>query len=88
MIIESLGNVYVAGSVFNATITATGRIAVKGNVIGSNLYSRYFGMLYNRIYNSSKQLIEILEKMMESSKLLHHELAKKNMQVRYGQVLV
>lgn len=88
MIIESLGNIYVAGSVFNATLTATGSIAVKGNVIGSNLYSGYFGMLYNRLYNSSKQLIEIIEKMIESAKLLLHELAKKNMQIRYGQVLV
>ncbi|MFC5530430.1 DUF342 domain-containing protein [Cohnella yongneupensis] len=88
MIIESLGNIYVAGSVFNATLTATGSIAVKGNIVGSNLYSGYFGMLYNRLYNSSKQLIEILEKMLESTKLLLYELAKKNMQVRYGQVLV
>ncbi|MCF2939781.1 FapA family protein [Paenibacillus alkaliterrae] len=88
MIIESLGNIYVSGSVFNATLTATGSIAVKGNVIGSNLYSGYFGMLYNRLYNSSKQLIDIFEKMMQSAKMLLHEIGKKNMQVRYGQVLV
>lgn len=88
MIIESLGNIYVSGSVFNSTLTATGSIAVKGNVIGSRLYSGYFGMLYNRLYNSSKQLIELLEKMIESAQLLLHELAKKNIQVRYGQVLV
>lgn len=87
MIIESLGNIYVAGSVFNATLTATGSIAVKGNVIGSNLYSGYFGMLYNRLYNSSKQLIDILEKMMGSAELLLDEIGKKNLQVRYGQVL-
>jgi hypothetical protein len=88
MIVESLGNIYVAGSVFNATLTATGSIAVKGNVIGSNLYSGYFGMLYNRLYNCSKQLIEIFEKMTKSAKLLLNELAKKSMQARFGQVLV
>ncbi|WP_424766558.1 DUF342 domain-containing protein [Paenibacillus sp. sgz302251] len=88
MIIESLGNIYVAGSVFNSTLTATGSIAVKGNVIGSNLYSGYFGMLYNRLYNSSKQLKDILEKMMESVKMLLHETGKKNIQIRYGQVLL
>ena len=88
MIIESLGNIYVAGSIFNATLTATGSIAVKGNVIGSNLYSGYFGMLYNRLYYSSKKLIDILEEMIRSSKLLLTELSKKNKQVLYGQVLV
>ncbi|MEX2415165.1 MAG: FapA family protein [Paenibacillaceae bacterium] len=88
MIIESLGNIYISGSVFNSTLTATGSIAVKGNVIGSNLYSGYFGMLYNRLYNSSKQLTDILEKMMQSTNQLLNELSKKNTQVRYGQVLV
>ncbi|AOZ93605.1 DUF342 domain-containing protein [Paenibacillus crassostreae] len=88
MIIESLGNIYVAGSVFNSTLTATGSIAVKGNVFGSNLYSGYFGMLYNRLYNNSKQLMDILEKMMQSAKMLLSEISKKNMQVRYGQVLL
>jgi vacuolar-type H+-ATPase subunit E/Vma4 len=88
MIIESLGNIYVAGSVFNSTLTATGSIAVKGNVFGSNLYSGYFGMLYNRLYNSSKQLMDILEKMMQSAKMLLNEISKKNMQVGYGQVLL
>jgi hypothetical protein len=88
MIIESLGNIYVAGSVYNSTLTATGSIAVKGNVFGSNLYSGYFGMLYNRLYNSAKQLMDILEKMMQSAKMLLTEISRKNMQVRYGQVLI
>lgn len=88
MIIESLGNIYVAGSVFNSTLTATGSIAVQGNVIGSQLYSGYFGVLYNRFYKSSKQLLEMLESMMESAKLLMHQISKKNVQVRYGQVLL
>lgn len=88
MIIESLGNIYVAGSVFNSTLTATGSIAVKGIVVGSNLYSGYFGMLYNRLYNCSKQLMNILEKIMKSTKMLLNEIGKKNMQVRYGQVLL
>jgi uncharacterized protein (DUF342 family) len=44
LIIKSLGNIYVGGSVFNSTLTASGSIAVKGNVLGSNLYSGNFGM--------------------------------------------
>ncbi|KIL36359.1 hypothetical protein SD70_31690 [Gordoniibacillus kamchatkensis] len=88
MIIESLGNIYISGSVFNSTLTATGSIAVKGNVIGSNLYSGYFGMLFNRLYNGSKQLLGFLEKMAESVKLLMNEISKKKLQVKYGQVLL
>lgn len=88
MVIESLGNIYVAGSVFNSTLTATGSIAVKGNIIGSNLYSGYFGMLFNRLYNGSKQLLNFLEKIAESVKLLMHEISKKKLQVNYGQVLL
>ncbi|WP_141336782.1 DUF342 domain-containing protein [Paenibacillus sp. tmac-D7] len=88
MIIESLGNIYISGSVYNSTLTATGSIAVKGNVIGSNLYSGYFGMLYNRLYNGSKQLMDYLEKMAESVKLLLNEISKKKLQVRYGQALL
>ncbi|WP_019121854.1 DUF342 domain-containing protein [Brevibacillus massiliensis] len=88
MIIESLGNIYVTGSVFNSTLTATGSIAIIGNIIGSNLYSGYFGMLYNRLYNSAKQLLEYFEKMMESTKLLLSEINKKKIQIRYGQILL
>lgn len=58
MIIESLGNVYVEGSVYNSTITATGSIVIKGNVVNSKLYSGYFGVMYNRIFNGSKLLID------------------------------
>ncbi|GGF98642.1 FapA family protein [Paenibacillus abyssi] len=88
MIIESLGNIYISGSVFNSTLTATGSIAVQGNVIGSNLYSGYFGMLYNRLYNTSNQLIQYIEKMLVSTKMLLAEIGKKNKHIRYGQVLV
>ncbi|WP_438351179.1 FapA family protein [Paenibacillus sp. FA6] len=88
MIIESLGNIYVAGSVFNSTLTATGSIAVMGNVIGSNLYSGYFGMLYNRLYKCSKQLMDILKEMIESTNILLNEIVKKKMQATYGQVLL
>lgn len=88
MIVESLGNIYISGSVFNSTLTATGSIAVKGNVIGSNLYSGYFGMLFNRLYNGSKQLMDFLEKMAESVKLLLNEISKKNLNVKYGQALL
>lgn len=88
MIIEALGNIYMSGSIFNSTLTATGSIAVKGNVIGSRLYSGYFGMLFNRLYNGTRQLIEILEKVMKSAKLLEEELARRNRQARFGQILV
>jgi uncharacterized protein (DUF342 family) len=44
MIIESLGNVYITGNVYNSTITATGSIIIKGNVTNSHLYSGYFGL--------------------------------------------
>ncbi|MBD2847570.1 DUF342 domain-containing protein [Paenibacillus sp. IB182496] len=88
MIIESLGNIYVSGSVFNATLTATGSIAVKGNVIGARLYSGYFGILYNRFYTGSKDLLDILTKMKGGASQLLQEVAKKNLQVRYGQVLI
>lgn len=88
MIIESLGNIYVTGNVFRSTLTATGSIVVKGNVLGSKLYSGYFGMLYNRLYNCSKQLIDILEDITASAYLLMREIHKKKMRVRYGQVLL
>lgn len=86
MIVESLGNVYVYGSVFNATITATGSIYVRGNVMGSRLYSGHFGVLFNRLYNASKNLAQLVEKLFAASKVLLQALESKNQKVPLGQI--
>jgi hypothetical protein len=87
MIIESLGNIYVYGSVYNSTITATGSINVRGNVMTSKLYSGYFGVLFNRLYNTSKLLCDDIEKLLAASKLLMLALESKKQEVRYGQII-
>ncbi|BBI36398.1 FapA family protein [Cohnella abietis] len=87
MIIESLGNVYVYGNVYSSTITATGSINVRGNVIASKLYSGYFGVLFNRLYHSSKQLCDYIEKLLYASKLLVQALESKKQEVSYGQIV-
>ncbi|MDF2723478.1 MAG: hypothetical protein K0Q59_3153 [Paenibacillus sp.] len=88
MIVESLGNVYVYGSVFNATITATGSIHVRGNVLGSKLYSGYFGVMFNRLYNSSKMLSEHIEKLQVAARMLEEALESRQQTVRFGQIVL
>lgn len=88
MIVESLGNVYVYGSIYNATVTATGSIFAKGNVMGSKLYSGYFGVLFNRLYQCSNVLKEQYSQMIEASKLLIAQLGKKSSGIRYGQIML
>jgi hypothetical protein len=86
MIIESLGNVYVFGCVYNATITATGSIHVRGNVLGSKLYSGYFGVMFNRLYNTSKALEEHMEKLLAAAAMLEQALVSRRQTVRFGQL--
>ncbi|WP_310829938.1 FapA family protein [Paenibacillus pedocola] len=88
MIIESLGNVYVDGSIYNSTITATGSILVKGNVVNSKLYSGYFGVLYNRIFNCSKLLIEEALLLRTAVRLLIQAVQARKQSVKYGQAVV
>ncbi|MDF9844073.1 MULTISPECIES: FapA family protein [unclassified Paenibacillus] len=88
MIIESLGNVYVEGSIYNSTITATGSIVVKGNVINSNLYSGYFGVMYNRIFNCSKLLIEEAVLLKKAVRLLIQAVQSRKQSVKYGQAVL
>ncbi|CAH1211315.1 hypothetical protein PAECIP111892_03530 [Paenibacillus auburnensis] len=88
MIIESLGNVYVDGSIYNSTITATGSILVKGNVVNSKLYSGYFGVLYNRIFNCSKLLIEEAQLLKTAVRLLIQAVQARKQSVKYGQAVV
>ncbi len=88
MIIESLGNVYVYGNIFNSTITATGSINVRGNVIASRLYSGYFGVLFNRLYHTSKLLCDYIEKLLVASKMLVEALEAKRQTVKYGQIVM
>lgn len=83
-----LGNVYISGSVFNATITATGSIQVSGNVIGSKLYSGYFGVMFNRLYNTTKTLCERMEKLLTAAKMLNQALESRQQSVGYGQILL
>lgn len=88
MIIESLGNVYVAGSVYTSTITATGSILVKGNVANSKLYSGYFGVMYNRIYNSSQLLIEEVTQLQKAVRMLTQAVESRKQSVNYGQAVL
>ncbi|WP_167747147.1 FapA family protein [Cohnella luojiensis] len=88
MIIESLGNVYVFGNVFNSTITATGSINVRGNVIASKLYSGFFGVLFNRLYNTSKLLCDYIEKLLAASKMLTEAFEAKRQTLRFGQIVL
>lgn len=88
MIIESLGNVYVFGGVFNATITATGSIHTRENVIGSSLYSGYFGVMFNRLYQCAIHLSDQMEKLLKASRMLEQALEAKKQTVRFGQIVV
>jgi uncharacterized protein (DUF342 family) len=87
MIIESLGNIYVVGSVYNATLTATGSILIKGNAIKSKLYSGHFGVVFNRIYNGSRALAKQLEQLIEASKILMDKMGNNIQNVTYGQIV-
>ncbi|WP_281884363.1 FapA family protein [Paenibacillus sp. YYML68] len=87
MIIESLGNVYVSGNVYRSTITATGSIVVKGNCLGGQLYSGYFGVIFNRLYSGSKKLAGMLKDMLEAAKLLIGIIEAKGKSIRVGQVI-
>ncbi|MDQ0196247.1 FapA family protein [Paenibacillus wynnii] len=88
MIIESLGNVYVAGNVHNSTITATGSILIKGNVANSKLYSGYFGVMYNRIYITSQFLIEEVKVLQKAAGLLTQAVENRKQSVKYGQAVL
>lgn len=87
MIIESLGNVYVSGNVYRSTVTATGSITVKGNSIGGNLYSGYFGVVFNRLYSGSKKLAKLLQDLIDASKLLIGIIEAKGKKIPLGQVV-
>lgn len=87
MIVESLGNVYVFGSVYQATVTATGSITVKGNIIHSNLYSGYFGVIFNRLYMSCKALDTALGGIRQAGKLLMDLIESRGQSVKVGQVM-
>jgi uncharacterized protein (DUF342 family) len=88
MIIETLGNVYIYGSVYNSTITATGSINVRGNVMTSKLYSGYYGVLFNRLYHTSMMLCDYIEKLLTAANLLTQALESKKQVFRYGQVIL
>ena len=88
MIIESLGNVYIYGSVYNATITATGSIYIRGNVLGSKLYSGYFGVMFNRLYQAAKTLEGQVANLLAASKILIQALEARKQNVRYGQIIM
>lgn len=88
MIIESLGNVYIYGSAYNSTITATGSIYVSGNVLGCRMYSGYFGVMFNRLYQAAKSLAEYVANLITASRLLLKQLATRKQTVRIGQIVM
>ncbi|MFF2017946.1 flagellar assembly protein A [Paenibacillus sp. NPDC058177] len=87
MIIEAIGNVYIYGSVKNATIVATGSIWIRGDVTESKLYSGYHGVFNNRLYHLSKQIMEEGILLRKAAKVLSQKLANRQQPVNYGQVI-
>jgi formylmethanofuran dehydrogenase subunit C len=87
MTLESLGNIYVMGNVYKATITATGGIKIKGNIIGSYLYSGYFGVIFNRLYMNTKFLSEQLLSLVHSCKMLINILESRKQSVEFPKLM-
>ncbi|GGO08109.1 FapA family protein [Saccharibacillus kuerlensis] len=88
MIVESLGNVYVSGGVYQATITAAGSIVVQGSTIGSRLYSGSFGVAFNRLHHLSVQLQEDISLLLQAARTLFAEIDKRGQSVRFGQAVL
>ncbi|NUU60198.1 FapA family protein [Paenibacillus agri] len=87
MFLEAAGNVYIFGSVREATISATGSILIRGNVTGSKLYAGLYGVLNNRGYHLSKQIMEEGILLRKAAKVLSQKLATRQRPVNYGQVI-
>ena len=87
MTLESLGNIYIMGNVYKAQITATGGIKVKGNIIGSNLYSGYFGVIFNRLYMNTKSFSESLLSLVQSAKMMKSILESRKQTIEFSKLL-
>ncbi|SFL73283.1 hypothetical protein SAMN03159341_10951 [Paenibacillus sp. 1_12] len=87
MTIEALGNIYVVGCVYNAVLTATGSIIVKGNVVKSKLFAGYCGERIVRIGEGSQALSVKLTLLMEAAKLLTDQVRQKGQNAAFGQVV-
>jgi uncharacterized protein (DUF342 family) len=87
MIIESLGNVMIMGNVHQSTITATGSVSIMGNVTSSQLYSGYFGVVFNRLYSDTKKFAETLTSLCEAANFTWKLLESKGKSSRDGAIL-
>jgi|HigsolmetaGSP12D_1036236.scaffolds.fasta_scaffold00365_13 hypothetical protein len=87
MIVEALGDVYVMGHVYRATVTATGSIYIKGNTIGSKLYSGYFGVLFNRLYQFSNKLNDQFKLLRQTARQILSMASSKGQRVAENQVI-
>ncbi|WP_240421090.1 FapA family protein [Paenibacillus periandrae] len=87
MTIEALGTIYVAGCVYNAVLTATGSIIVKGNVVKSKLFAGCCGEKVVRIQEGSRALSVQLEQLMEAARLLTDQVRQKGQNAAFGQVV-
>jgi len=86
MIVESLGNVYVFGNVYRSTISATGSVFISGNAMSSQLYSGYFGVVFNRMYSLLKRLIPLTEQLLEAAETLSRIVRDQGKSATIGQI--
>ncbi|WP_426449331.1 DUF342 domain-containing protein [Paenibacillus sp. S-38] len=88
MVIESLGNVYIFGNAYQATVTATGSIQATGNIVKSHFYSGYYGVVFNRLYTNCKALNGLLAQLVQASQLLMGVIEAKGQRVGIGQIVM
>lgn len=88
MSIEALGSVYVYGGCYGAVISATGNIQVQGNIIRSQLYAGYFGVLFNLLYQSTKSLHQHILSLTETVELLQQASWDQGKVIRVGHLIL
>lgn len=87
MRVEAMGNIYIYGNVYSATIISAQDIVIKGTVIKSQVISGQHGLFFSEIYKTVEKLYRTIKLLKSSAKQLTDSLANQGKEIFYGEII-
>lgn len=87
MRVEAMGNIFISGNVYSATIISAQDVQINGTVINSQVISGQHGLFFSEVYKIVERLYRMIRVLKSSAKTLLDSLEQQGQKISYGEVV-
>lgn len=87
MRVEAMGNIFINGNTYFATIISAQDVQINGTVINSQVISGQHGLFFSEIYKIVERLYRMIKVLKASAKAMSDSLKQQGKEMTYGQII-